>query len=251
MEQMGYYNDIEFNNKFYVYHPNDNSLKCENNIVYYLGDTKAISGNCGVNHGECINLRYIRIGTLNESVWKLDSHVLYFYIREYINAIYQTNDISSELNNIKDYIKLDITTFTKFENDHHMLSSFMDYYNALRMYENYLADDLNNNYLAIKNWFKTTFFSININDKAREIILSKLQDNLKEEEHQNKNNPNNNGSNGKARARKGPTGVYIPEPSPIPDGFDGSYEKAAFTNLLLIIFIIIITIAIVLTLLFL
>ena len=34
MDQLSYYNDLEFSNNYAKYHNNDNSLICKNNVLY-------------------------------------------------------------------------------------------------------------------------------------------------------------------------------------------------------------------------
>ena len=250
MEQLSTYNDIEFSNLMYKYHPNDNSLRCENNIIYYNGETKFFAGRCGVKKGECINLGYFRVGLIDIPVWRLDPDALFFLIREYVNSIYTINTIDDSLASIDTIVK----NPNPGDKARDLLDSFMDYYNSLKMFKPYLRAELKENFESISNWIKNLLGSISlvtpgyklVNDKFFEYVKSNGSDETLEQ------------SGGKGAQRTLRNAAFKTQPTTIspyyePSEFDSSLlsKKDAFTTLLTIIFLIIATAAVVLTLIFL
>ena len=243
---MQQYNDIEFHDLFYKYHPEDNTLRCENNIVYYNGETKFFAGLCGVKNGECVNLGRFRIGTIDIPVWKLESDALFFLIREYVNSIYMVSNINDNLKIIDGILQKPILT----TDEQRTLSSFMDYYNSLKMFRNFLRDNLKENFDVIGNWIsdllKTSSYT-----PGFQLINNKFFENAKGDQSQS----GNGSSNSKALVRVNTTFKPIKSSVPLYDGANSFYDdfisKGAFATLIMIIFIIIATIAIVRTLLFL
>lgn len=154
MDQMAYYNDNYFANNFSKYHENDTSLVCQNNILYYYGETKTISGMINIQENERVYLNKFRISNLNPNQWLMEPYQIYFYIRESVKL----EDID-----IKDSIMHVYNTASKpylEETDKLSLNYIVDYYNSLKTIENYLTGDLFDAYKFIKNMF-TSIGSLN------------------------------------------------------------------------------------------
>ena len=64
MDQMAYYNDSYFKENYNTYHEGDTSLICQNNILYYCGETKTISGMINVQENERV---YLKLNSLEPS----------------------------------------------------------------------------------------------------------------------------------------------------------------------------------------
>lgn len=249
MDQLANYNDIDFSNLMYKYHPNDNSLRCENNIVYYQGETTFFAGRCGVQKGECVNLGYFRVGLIDIPIWRLETAALFFLIREYVNSIYTITNIDNDINSIDAIVKK--SSPSKEEKD--LLDSFMDYYNSLKMFKPYLREELQENFDKISTWINGLVSDISlitpgyklVNDKFFEFVKANGNDEQKD----------NSGGNGVARTHR--SNAFKTQPTNISTYYDASdYEpnilsNEAFVNLITIIFLIIATIAVVLTLIFL
>ena len=247
MNQMGYYNDIDFGNSYFTYHQGDNSLRCQNNILYYEGPSSFIVGRCGVQKGECINLGSFRIGTIDNPVWKLEPHVLFFLIKEYINIQNTSDNLPKYFEILEGLLNKSILTTEETK----LIMAFTDYYKTLKKYEKYLRGGLLDNFDTISKWLNKELSS-GKNTSGYKQLYNGLFEEVKNNEEQTNNTQGN--SNGIARTRIGsvPRNTnFIPQQSS--DAFFNEFNdsKLAFTNLIMIIFLIIITVAIVLTLLFL
>ena len=249
MDQLASYNDIDFANLMYKYHPDDNSLRCENNIVYYQGETTFFAGRCGVQKGECVNLGYFRVGLIDIPIWRLEPAALFFLIREYVNSIYTITNIDNDINSIDAIVKK--SSLEKEENN--LLDSFMDYYNSLKMFKPYLREELQENFGKISTWINglisgtalvTPGYKL-VNDKFFEFAKANTSDEQKD----------NSGGNGVARTHHNK--AFKTQPTNVSNYYDASeYEpnllsNEAFVNLITIIFLLIATTAVVLTLIFL
>lgn len=249
MEQLSNYNDIEFSNLFYKYHPDDNSLRCENNIIYYQGETKFYAGRCGVKKGECVNLGYFRVGLIDIPVWRLDPDALFFLIREYVNSIYSVINIDSSLESIDKIVKNPNPKDTEID----LLDRFMDYYNSLKMFKPYLRDELKENFEAISNYIKSLLSGISLVTRGYKMVNDKFFEYVKA----NGYDESIESSGGKGVARQLRNTTYKTKPTSISQYYEATdydsniLSKDAFTTLLTIIFLIIATIAVVLTLIFL
>ena len=247
MEQ---YNDIDFNNLYFKYHPEDHTLRCENNIVYYNGETKFFAGRCGVQKGECVNLGYFRVGKIDIPVWRLEPEALFFLLREYVNSIYMVNNINRNLEIINSIVKKpNLGT-----NETETLSSFMDYYNSLKMFKLHLRAELKENFEAISEWISKLLSGIALYTPGYKLINEKFF------EYAKANNEDiivENNDGGKGVARTHHNNAYKTKPSTVPILHEATdydvnfFSNGAFTTLLTIIFLIIATVAVVLTLIFL
>lgn len=147
MDQMAYYNDSYFNMNFSKYHENDISLICQNNIVYYNGEPKVLSGMIKVNTNERIYLGKYKISNINNNVWQLEPYLIFFYIRESVKLL----DIDVK-NSVIDIYKLASKSYID-ESDKLSLSYTVDYYNSLKTIEHQLSGELYESYQNIKNMF--------------------------------------------------------------------------------------------------
>lgn len=248
MDQLAAYNDIDFTNLMYKYHPNDNTLRCENNIVYYEGETKFFAGRCGVQKGECVNLGYFRVGLIDIPVWQLDTHALYFLIREYVNSIYTVTNINKDIEKMDIIVKMN--PLGNDEKD--LLNSFMDYYNSLKMFKPYLRWELKENFEVISSWINNLVSGIALVTEGNKIVNDKFFEYVKSNNQEELNN-----SGGKGTARVLRNTAFKTQPTNISSYYDTSeydpniFSNGAFVNLLTIIFLVIATIAVVLTLIYL
>ena len=141
MQPMGYYNDYYINLYYKQYHQDDNSLVCQNNILYYYGDDQVISGMIMVRQNEKVNLHMFRLSNLNVNQWKMKPYELFFFLRETLKI--EDVDINS---NILDVRKLASKRYLE-ETDKLSLNYIVDYHNALKTIEpnlsGVLADSLN------------------------------------------------------------------------------------------------------------
>ena len=205
-------NDDVFNYNFKLNHPNDYSLVCQNNIIYYNGDTKVIYGMFTVNNNSSIDLGKYRVTSLNPFQWKMEPYQLFFFIKESVtlgnvDKTQYHNNIKNSLlnNNINESNKLD-------------LDYLMDYYSALRTIENYLSDDLLDTYNEIK---KILFNSATKNElsltEAEKYIYNRMYDIFqKDNPNQNNENSSNSQNESKGNAKtlsKLPAGAHFGDPS--------------------------------------
>lgn len=147
MNEMAFYNDNYFDINFKKYHPNDNSLVCQNNTLYYYGPTKQIYGMIQVLENERINLDQFKVFNMNVDQWQMEPHQIFFYIRETIKLI--GIDIKENIMNI---YKTASKNFIE-ESDKISLSYTIDYYNALKTIDNHLSGSLFDAYRYIKDMF--------------------------------------------------------------------------------------------------
>lgn len=146
MDQLSYYNDLEFSNNYAKYHNNDNSLICKNNVLYYNGESKIIAGNISIFAGECISLGNMVIGKLDDQIWALEPCLLYFNIRESIKLYnYSKGDIINSVMMINNLLYKDNLT----QNEVNIINNFTNYYMALKTIEPYLRDNLYDYFKAI------------------------------------------------------------------------------------------------------
>jgi len=245
MNPMAYYNDIDFSNIFEKFHPGDHSLVCRNNILYYLGDTTSIVGSCGVTKGECINLNEFKIRTIDNQVWKLSPHLLYFNVRETVVLHnLDVNDQYSKLNQINAIASKNILNVT----EESIIESFMDYYCSLKSIEPYLRNNLLDTYNRINQYVINEAKKMNSNNitQGYRIIYEKAFGELKDAVNQIDDGPSQ--GLGVQRTRfsgntpKPIAPLYIPKAEE-----ENKLNQAAFTYLFLILFIIVSTIAAVIT----
>lgn len=205
-------NDDVFNYNFKLNHPNDYSLICQNNTLYYNGDAKAIYGMFIVNNNSSVDLGKYRVTNINPKQWEMEPYQLFFFIKESVTLSdvdktqYHNNIRNSLLNN-------DLNENNKLELDY-----LVDYYCALRTIESYLSGDLYDSYNTIK---KILFNSSSKNQfsltKAEEYIYNRIYDIFqKDNQVQNNDNSSNSESNNRGYARQNsklPAGVHFAEPS--------------------------------------
>lgn len=192
MNEMAFYNDNYFDINFKKYHPNDNSLICQNNILYYYDISKIIYGMIKVYENERINLGQYRLSNINVDQWKMEPYQLFFFIRESIKLI--GTDIKENIMNIyktasKKYVE---------ENDKLSLSYTVDYYNSLKTIENHLSGDLFDAFKYLKDMFTTigSMTSQNITEGFK-YMYQKIFGEIKNDF----NNDSSSMTNGNARTR--------------------------------------------------
>ena len=254
MNQMAVLNDRLFSELFDKYHnEDDNFLVCNNNIVTYFGETKTISGHYRILKNSSINLGNFYVADIDTQVWMLESHVLFFLISEFTkirNGNYNFVYIFDYLTNIinkNQPTSEEITTIIRF----------VDYYNSLNIYKAYLRDDLEILFEEITRYISKTLNSFNNKPitPGYRYVYERLFKQVVSNTNQSVETDSSGMDQGKSRIRaNGPRNVnFNPVPSDLSltEFFTDPTSKAAFSNLLMIIFIIIITIAIVLTLIFL
>ena len=230
-------NDDAFNYNFKLNHPNDYSLICQNNILYYSGDTKVISGLFTVNSNASVNLGKYRVTDIDPNQWKMEPYQLFFYIKESATLIdidktaYHNNIRNSLLNNnLKESDKLD-------------LDYLVDYYNALKTIENYLTGDLYDTYNTIK---KILHNSATKNEysltEAEKYIYNKIYD-IFQKDNSSQNNTNSNStseSRGFARTNsKLPTGAHFAEPTSDSSNFNNLAFISVVSLIVLLLAIVI------------
>lgn len=253
MNSMAYYNDVEFTNLWNKYHQDDTSLVCNNNILIYHGESKFIKGVCGVKKDECVNLGSFRIATMEE-IFKLEPHIFFFIIREYLKYInFEDAQLFQYINELESEISK--TNLTDLEEQ--TIISFTDYYNSLKSVDPYLRGKLLDVYNYLNKYIISIPKKMDPNNMPRgfQIILKRTFDQMQTGEEDSLNNNNDSQPegiyNGKQRTRNS---GFVPKPTPVPlstdDYIQDDFTNAAFANVLLIIFLIIATIAVILTLLF-
>ena len=224
-------NDDIFNDNFRLNHPNDYSLVCQNNVLYYSGDTKIIAGMITVNSNSSVKLGKYRITSLNPNQWKMEPYQLFFFIKESVILI--DIDKNQYIGNIRNsLLKDDLKENEKFNLDY-----LVDYYSALKTIESYLSGDLYDTFNSIK---KVLFNTASKNELAltesETYIYNKIYDIFQKEinSQNNENNSSNSESNSRGVARVQsllPKGVHFSEPS------DNS-EKAAFISVCILVVLI-------------
>ena len=140
----------EFNNLFAEYHPNDYSLVCNNNVLYYGGDNKTIYGNIRINYGDSFNIENFPIRNIDPAIWRQEPYILFFIIRESIKHSYD-NDVQSR-NEIYNFNTI-IHKNNLSDNEKLFVSYELDYYLALNSIRPFLRDGL-------YDYFKTYFDKI-------------------------------------------------------------------------------------------
>lgn len=162
MNGFAYWNDIYFSNSYSKFHGSDNSLVCSNNILYYKGQTTPIVGNYLIKKNECVDLSSFKVSSIDNQVWALEPHELFFWIRETVCLNNLSNEeLNSRLNQFANL-------FTKYQlNDQekNIVSGFIDYYSSLKTIEKYLRYNL----LDALNIIET-----NIIDKAKAANVDNL-----------------------------------------------------------------------------
>lgn len=251
MNSMAYYNDIEFTNLWNKYHKDDTSLVCNNNILIYRGESKFIKGICGVKKDECVNLGSFRIATMEE-IFKLEPHLFFFIIREYLKYInFEDAQLFQYINELESTISK--TNLNELEEQ--TIISFTDYYNSLKSVDPYLRGKLLDVYNYLNKYIISIPKKMDQNNMPRgfQIIQKRTFDQIKSNEDSGNANSNDDQSasinNGKQRTRNS---GFVPKPSPVlfssDDYVQDDFTNAAFANVLLIIFLIVATIAVILTL---
>ena len=234
MDQMAYYNDNYFKENNNTYHEGDTSLICQNNILYYCGETKTISGMINVQENERVYLNKFRISNLNNNQWKMEPHQLYFYIRESVKL----EDID-----IKDSIMHIYTTASKNyleETDKLSLNYIVDYYNSLKSIENHLSGDLFDAYKYIKNMFLSisSMNERNITPGFR-FIYEKLFGEIKSD-YENESNGNSNGiAKTRSALPKKPTPMVTPLFTENIDSDNQKFNNAAFVSVVVLVILIV------------
>lgn len=226
VDQMAYYNDNYFNSNFQKHHPNDDSLICQNNTLYYYGDTKVVSGMIDVKNNERINLNRFKVSNINNNQWDMEPYQIFFYIRESVKV--DGIDVKANIMVIyklasKDYLE---------ETDKFSLEYFIDYYNGLKSIENYLSGDLFDSLKYIKD-ILTTISSMdtrNISPGFR-LIYEKFFGEIKND-YQNDSTGSSMGSS-KTRSNL-PSGAHFAEPIPTPS----DYSNAAFISCVALVILI-------------
>lgn len=187
MDQMAYYNDNYFNINFKKYHPDDTTLICQNNTLYYYGDTKIISGMISVQENERVNLNRYKISNMNVNQWKMEPFQIFFFIRESVKVDgidVKTNIMLVYKTASKQYLE---------ETDKLSLTYTVDYFNSLKTIENYLSGDLFDSYKYIKDMF-TTVRSMNEANitPGFKLIYEKLFGEIRKDINNNSGNTNGN-----------------------------------------------------------
>jgi hypothetical protein len=106
MNGFAYWNDIYFSNSYSKFHGSDNSLVCSNNILYYKGLTTPIVGNYLIKKNECVDLSSFKVSSIDNQVWSLEPHELFFWIRETVCLNNLSNEeLNSRLNQFANLFK--------------------------------------------------------------------------------------------------------------------------------------------------
>lgn len=257
-------NDI-FNSYYEKYHPNDKSLVCHDDKVFYNGESRQIYGFVGVYKGEQVKLvnadghRY-PVRTINPAVWKLDSALLFFIIKEAVK--FYKKDISE----INGKISFYLSRFNKnnlTETEKTIVLAEIDEYLVLKQQENVISDEVYDYVKAFEKQVNDKIFQSDFNSMSEgyKITYYKIYEAMqKSRENQTPDsNQNNSSSNqneiGFARSRIGVAGKSKktnPENLIYNSENTGTFGEAAFTNIKIIlgvisiISLIIITIALIL-----
>ena len=228
MDPMAYYNDNYFDINFKQYHPDDNSLVCQNNTLYYYGEPKVISGMVSVQTHERVNLDRYKLSNLNVNQWKMESYQLFFYIRESVKML--GVDISDSL---MDVYKVASKRFID-EPDKFTLNYIIDYYKSLKTIEPCLSDELFEAFKKIKAMFNEVqhMNTSNITEGFK-LIYEKLLGEIK----QNEEPSSSQSLNGPVRSRHDPTKPKI-TPISFSEGDVQIDNKAAFISIVSLIILI-------------
>ena len=233
MNEMAYYNDTYFNENFKNYHPDDNSLVCQNNKVYYYGDTKVISGMINVHKDETLDLGTFKVSNINNNIWPLEPYQIFFFIRESVKIAFQ--DIKNSLMGVyKLASKNDLDETDKFS-----LNYFVDYYNALKSIEKNLSGDLFDAYKYIKDMF-TTVSSMNDRNitPGFRLIYEKVFGEIKSDY----TNDSAGNANGVSRTRYSGPKPVAPAPVPIYSSNESEdnqkFSNAAFISVCALVILI-------------
>lgn len=197
MDQMAYYNDNYFNINFKKYHPDDDSLICQNNTLYYYGEPKVISGMITVQNNERVHLNRYKISNMNVDQWQMEPYQIFFFIRESVKV--DGIDVKA---NIMIVYKTASKQFLD-ESDKFSLSYTVDYFNSLKTIEKHLSGDLFDSYNYIKDIFTAVRSMDNSNiTPGFRLIYEKVFGEIKNDI----NNSSNSSSNVNGIARTKHTG---------------------------------------------
>lgn len=229
MNQMAYYNDLDFSNFYSRFHENDNVLVCRDNILYYNGETKIISGTYKVIHGECVNLGNFRVSNLDYQIWRLEPALLFFNIRESVLVKNITKEsLYQFLTQIINLCSKNILTASEEAS----VISFADYYSSLKTIEPYLRNELLDVYNDITKYIINAakeMDSYNITPGFK-IIYEKMFGELKNTENDSSSNETS-----KQRVKSSSNKPKIvPIPIPIQDIKDKELNNSAFINIVIL-----------------
>lgn len=238
MDQMAYYNDNYFNINFKKYHPDDTSLICQNNTLYYYGDTKVVSGMIKVQENERVNLNRFKVSNINTDQWQMEPYQIFFFIRESVKI--DGIDVKA---NIMVIYKTASKPYLE-ETERFSLNYTVDYFNSLKTIESHLSGDLFDSYKYIKDIF-TTVKSMNDSNitPGFKLIYERLFGEIK-------NDFNNNSSsniNGNARTRQsGPVSHAVVTPLFQDNNFQEEKKDVSNAAFISVVALVILILAIVL-----
>ena len=231
----------EFNNTYSKYHNNDLSLICNNNILYYYGETKYILGFVSVVKGEQINLKNFPIRNIDPGIWNLPPHLLYFNLRESIN-LYKV-DKNVILQKIYDFLSL-ANKNNLSEYDKTRLIHEIDFYLSLKQIEPTLRNELYDYFKCFNDVVIPTIIKTDQNKMSQgfKLIYEKIYSTVIENENLNKyltdNNNNNNSNNDRGIQRiHNKSKIHFAEKTPFDDNNEYDFLKntAAYINAVIII----------------
>ena len=225
-DQYAYYNDLSFKNNYSLHHPDDTTLVCQNNSLFYNGEDKVISGNITVKQNERVYLDTFKIMNMNPDQWKMEPYQIFFYIRESVKII--GIDVKE---NIMSVYKVASKSYLE-ETDKFSLDYFVDYYNALKSIESHLTGDLFDTLKFIKEML-TNISSMDTNNitPGLKIIYEKLFGEIKN--NAQNESPGNSMGNAKTRSNL-PSGAHYSDPSI--NSVD--YKSAAFISCVVLVILI-------------
>ena len=206
MDQMANYNKYYFDLYYKKYHENDTSLVCQNNTLYYLGDTTNISGMINVQQNEKVYLDRFSLATLNNDQWQMKPFQLFFYIKKNVELL---------LVDIKNSLMSIYNTASKNnleETDKLSLYYTIDFYNALKSIETHLSGKLFDAYKYLKDMFTRirTMTDNNITAGFR-LIYNKIFGEIKNDY----NNDSGGNENANVRTRYSGPKPIAPPPTPL------------------------------------
>ena len=176
----------EFNDLFHQYHPNDFSLVCNNNVLYYGGETREIFGGVRINYGDNFNLQNYRVRNINPNVWKLPPFLLFFNIRE--SVVRSEDNIVNSNNEIYNFRKI-INKTNLSDQERLFINYEVDYFLALDKISQTLTGGLVDYYNQLNNIIRNQILHTPYSSATEGIRL--IQDKIQNIAIQNINQENN------------------------------------------------------------
>ena len=245
---MADFDNEEFNLYYQKNHPNDNSLVCHDDTVFYNGESKQIYGYVGVYKGEHVKLvnndghRY-SVRLINPNVYKLDNPLLFFNVKESVKFY------KKDLSQINDKVSFFLSRFNKnnlSESETTLILAEVDEYLVLKQNEKVLSEEV---YDYVKTFEKKVYREVlsknyETMSDGYKVIYYKIYDAMRSYEQDHNQNQESGASNqneiGFARTKIGAAGkIKKPNENMVLSGDNiGTFGDAAFTSLKIILTVV-------------